>query len=335
MIWRLCETGKVCVDALQDGGSFTRAETRAQPGGGGSIRFLIIASVLPSTERDNVLGDSTRAISGSDRNPMIHHQGMKETGRTTADSTATLEVVNGALPVIGIKLNQNGFLSGESSLGCKPALERVSLCPSLFCCAHPIGVSLAPFGNTLFCTFSAPRREHSGIPSVFVKMFRIGGKFFLATSAPPKALLGWLAILESFLFGPASYTGFSKTTWRTTFVVKLSDWLDFRAMAAPFVTIGHRRGRLSVFCAPPDRMALLADIFSPIIAEGISIEMIDGFGDPAIGALFGRWLYRSFARAAFFLIRLHTGLAVVKETILLFLVAMKKFICGWEFLAAS
>lgn len=121
---------KVSRDAFQYLVGLAFSELGNQPFVWLVVVFGVVAAILPLAKRDHIFGDSTWAIQRRQWNPMIHRQSMPQAGRSTANSAAATEVVEGALPIGGCESIGEVPFSCPSTLSYRINLLRISPFPA-------------------------------------------------------------------------------------------------------------------------------------------------------------------------------------------------------------
>lgn len=135
----LSDLPKVGVYPLYDLVGFSFAELLDKPIVCLLIAFAVVASGYPMTQGYNIFRDSTGAIGARKWNPMIHSQGMKESGGAFAHSATAVEVIKSKLPIIGREVVGQVALAGAAAMVCCPHL-LVDSCPILFA-VFPLSLS--------------------------------------------------------------------------------------------------------------------------------------------------------------------------------------------------
>lgn len=90
---------KVIFNPFKDSFGFAWTELNRKPFNGISIRFVVVAAVNAVTQWNDVRRNSTGTIRRCKRYPMISGYRMPQSRLTTAHSAATIEVIEGTLPI--------------------------------------------------------------------------------------------------------------------------------------------------------------------------------------------------------------------------------------------
>lgn len=155
---------KVIVNPFEDRLCFAWAELIEKPSDWIAVFFGIIAAINAVTQRKDVCSDSAGTIRARQRYPMIHCQRVPQPRRSTADSTASAEIIDGALPILRVESPIKLALPGSPAVSVHSRLFRIIVRPFASFGAFVIGVLSVPLpicgfyrGRMVFRPFSRSR----------------------------------------------------------------------------------------------------------------------------------------------------------------------------------